>query len=291
MNRLHRSTTGPRFTGVRATAGRHLVGALVCAAALGACGGGNDNEATVQPPPADTASGLLAATGSLRANEEVARLLVAYLQEAFDNAPGGVASKTMGAFAPGIDHGMAETFDCPGGGTASFQPSGAEAGSYVYSACVIEGVTYTGTGVVLLTLQGGELHRYLINQFDITVVAGGQAHALDGHVECEAVDDGLGSSRESAQHIVGPLLCVGHHVGQAYGADLQWQDGVMRGSMQWPIDGDRWNAYAWDVSAQGGSAYVAAGSGTAAIRRLGASAHEVTISAEGRTVTFRVAPQ
>ena len=270
----------------RSVGGPFSTAALV--ALLAACGGGDD-DAAVPPPPADTASGLPAATGSLTATQETARALVTSLRQALAGAAGGIASRTMGTFAPGVDHGMAETFDCPGGGTAAFQPTGTDAGTYSYSGCVIEGISYTGASTVSLTLDGGELHGYSMSQTGVVATANGTAHALDGHVECLAVGDGLGAGRESPQHVVGELLCVGQYGGTAYGADFQLTGSTIRGSMQWPREADRWNAYAWDVASDSGSAYVAAGTGIATIRDIGIAGYAVAISAGGLTEVFPVA--
>lgn len=270
----------------RSARGPFSTAALV--AALAACGGGDD-DTTVAPPPEDTASGLASATGSLTVTQETAQALVASLRHAVGNAPAGIASKTMGAFAPGVDHATAETFDCPGGGTASFEPTGPETGKYTYGACVIEGVSYSGASDVSLMLEGGELHGYTMAQAGIVATVDGTAHALDGRVECVAVGDGLGADRELPQHIVGELLCVGHYGGTAYGADFHMTDATVRGSMQWPRQADRWNAYAWDVDADSGAAYVAAGSGIATIRDVGDAGYAVTISADGQSEVFRVA--
>jgi hypothetical protein len=258
--------------------------------ALAGCGGGGDDAAAVAPPPTETASGLPEPTGSLPSSAAVARALVLELQNALSHAALGVASRAMGSFTPGIDHGMAELYDCPGGGTASFQPGAAADGAYVYSACVIEGVSYTGTGQVQTTLHNGELERYTIDQSGITAVIDGVAHPLEANVDCYAPGDGLGQGRESPQHVVGPVLCVGRHGGVAYGADFELHDGVISGSMQWSSGSDLWNAYAWDVGADSGSAYIAAASGTAGVRRRGAGNHQVAITADGRTDVFEVGP-
>jgi len=262
---------------------------FITSTALVGCGGADDN-VTVAPPPAETASGLPAPTASLQRSEEVARSLVDGLANALAQAPVGIASRGMGSFAPGIDHGMADTFDCPGGGTASFVPGDAQSGAYVYSACVIDGVSYTGTGPVTLTLNNGEPEHYTIEQSAVTAVIDGVAHQLDAQVDCFAPGDGHGRGRESPQHVVGPLLCVGQYGGTAYGADFELHDGVISGSMQWPGGSDRWNAYAWDVSTSSGSVYIDAANGTAAIRRLGAVGHKVMISATGRSEVFEVGP-
>jgi hypothetical protein len=118
----------------------------------------------------------------------------------------------------------------------------------------------------------------------------GVARQLDAQVDCFAPGDGQGRGRESPQHVVGPLLCVGQFGGIAYGADFELHDGVISGSMQWPSGSDRWNAYAWDVGASGGSVYIDAVNGTAAIRRLGAVGHKVMISATGGAEVFEVGP-
>jgi hypothetical protein len=260
----------------------------VLAATLAACGGGDDDTA-VAPPPAETASGLAAATGTLTVTQDTAQALVTSLRHAIVHAPGGIASKTMGAFTPGVDHGLAETFDCPDGGTASFQPTGVDTGTYTYDACVIEGVSFVGASDVSVLREGGELRGYTMAQSGITATVDGTVHALDGRVECVAVDDGLGAGRESPLHIVGELLCVGHYGGTAYGADFHKTGATVRGSMQWPRHAERWNAYAWDVDADSGSAYVAAGTGIATIRDIGDAGYAVTISADGQSDVFRVA--
>jgi len=262
---------------------------FVTSTALVGCGGGDDN-VLVAPPPEETASGLSGPTGSLQPSEEVARTLANGLENALAQAPLGVASRGMGSFAPAIDHGMADTFDCPGGGTASFEPGDAESGAYVYSACVIDGVSYTGTGQVKLTLNNGELEHYAIEQSAVTAIVDGVSHPLDAQVDCFAPGDGDGRGRESPQHVVGPLLCVGQYGGTAYGADFELHDGVISGSMQWPSGSDRWNAYAWEVGAGSGSVYIDAANGTAAIRRLGTAGHKVMITANGRTEVFEVGP-
>jgi len=262
---------------------------FVTSTALVGCGGGDDN-VLVAPPPEETASGLSGPTGSLQPSEEVARTLANGLENALAQAPLGVASRGMGSFAPAIDHGMADTFDCPGGGTASFEPGDAESGAYVYSACVIDAVSYTGTGQVKLTMNNGELEHYAIEQSAVTAVVAGVAHPLDAQVDCFAPGDGDGRGRESPQHVVGPLLCVGQYGGTAYGADFELHDGVISGSMQWPSGSDRWNAYAWEVGAGSGSVYIDAANGTAAIRRLGTAGHKVMITANGRTEVFEVGP-
>jgi len=262
---------------------------FVTSTALVGCGGGDDN-VLVAPPPEETASGLSGPTGSLQPSEEVARTLANGLENALAQAPLGVASRGMGSFAPAIDHGMADTFDCPGGGTASFEPGDAESGAYVYSACVIDAVSYTGTGQVKLTMNNGELEHYAIEQSAVTAVVDGVAHPLDAQVDCFAPGDGDGRGRESPQHVVGPLLCVGQYGGTAYGADFELHDGVISGSMQWPSGSDRWNAYAWEVGAGSGSVYIDAANGTAAIRRLGTAGHKVMITANGRTEVFEVGP-
>jgi hypothetical protein len=262
--------------------------ALCLSMALVACGGGDDSLA-VAPPPTETLSGLPDPTGSLQSAEETARSLVLGLRSAMALAPLGIASRDMGTFAPGIDHGMAETYDCPGGGTASFQPDGAEGGAYVYSACVIESASYTGTGRVTLTLSNGELTQYTIDQAGIMVAMGGATHRLEAKVDCFAPGDALGRGRESPQHIVGPLLCVGHYGGFAYGSDLELRDGVINGSMQWPIGSARWNAYARDVGVDSGSVYIDAAGGSAGIRRVAPAAHQVVITVDGRSELFGVA--
>jgi hypothetical protein len=264
-----------------------LLGAFGTSIALAGCGGGGGGVA-VEPPPAQTASGLPAPTGALEPTEPVARSLVRALENAVDQAALGIASRGLGSFTPGIDHGLAETFDCPGGGTASFQPGAPGTGAYAYSACVIEGVAYTGTGPVTMSLHNGELERFTIEQTGIVAVVNGAAHQLDAQVDCIAPGDGLGHGREAPQHIVGPLLCVGHAGGTGYGADFERVDGVISGSMQWPGGAGLWNTYARGVGAGAGSVYVAAGAGTASLRRLGTAGHEVTITANGRTEVFGV---
>jgi len=262
---------------------------FLTSAALVGCGGGDDR-VLVAPPPSETASGLTGPTGALQTSEEVARSLANALGNAMAHARLGVASRGMGSFAPAIDHGMADTFDCPGGGTASFEPGDVDSGAYLYSACVIDGVSYTGRGPVTLTLNNGELEHYAIEQSAITAVMDGIAYPLDAQVDCFAPGEGHGGGRESPQHIVGPLLCVGQHGGIAYGADFELHDGVISGSMQWPSGSDRWNAYAWDVGTDSGSVYIDAANGTAAIRRFGGVGHKVAISATGRTEVFEVGP-
>ena len=63
---------------------------------------------------------------------------------------------------------------------------------------------------------------------------------------------GLGSGRESPQHIVGPLLCVGRYGGRAYGSDLALRDGVVRGRAK--VDAAK--------AAEGVASLTSAGSGT-----------------------------
>jgi hypothetical protein len=233
-------------------------------------------------------SGLSAPTGSLSLTQNTADALVSKLRDGYVKAAGGYASMKAGSFIPNLDHGVAETFDCPEGGTAAFTPVGTNGGTYAYSACKIDGITYTGTSVATFTLEGDGIRTYALDLAGVVAVVEGTTVTLDEPVECSVADDGLGSTRESPQHAAGPITCVGRYSHNSYGADFHYSAGVADGSFQCECATNRWNMVVTGLTAAGGTAEAAAASGTALIRRLAANRFEVTITSNGQSSTFNV---
>ena len=211
------------------------------------------------------------------------------LRDGFVKAAGGYATKTIGAFVPGLDFGIAETFDCEDGGTVAFAPTGANGGAYTYNACQFDGATYNGTSQATFTLNAAhDLASYALAVAEVTATVDGVAVALNEEVECTVADDGLGSGRELPQHAAGLVTCVGRFSHNSYGADFQYAAGVADGTFQCECATNQWNMLLTALTATSGTADAAAGTGTAAIRRLDATRFEVTISVNGQSSTFTV---
>jgi hypothetical protein len=271
--------------------------ALSAAVALTACGGGGSDAPAPAPtapapapapgapapapapaPPApapapapSTSSGLTDPTGTLALSLGQAGTLVSKAREAYNASAGGFAAVNLGAMSTGIG-GASGPVNCPGGGTATYT-AGATGGAYLYSACVINGVTYNGSAAVTFTLNGATLSQYTISQGSVTATVDGQAVNLDDRVDCGLVGT--------------DMLCVGHYASNQWGNDFVYGTGTANGSYQCECNADRWNNVFTDMTATSGTVNTQAQTGSAVITRTGATTWTVTIT-NGGTVTYNV---
>jgi hypothetical protein len=255
-------------------------------AALSACGGGGGGDAspTASPSPSPapapapaTETGLSAPTGTLQLSQSQAQTIVSKVNEAFQKGPGGFASVNLGAFREGIGTAASATqYNCPGGGTATFTPTGASSGTYSFSGCSINGVTYNGMAAVSFTMSGSTLTQYLVGESQLTAAVEGQNIALDEQLECNLVNQ--------------QWICVGRFGGNSWGNDFHWANGVANGTYQCECLADRWNNGFTDYGVNGGQVFTEAGAGTASIVYFPTPTphFEVTITVNGQSQMFPI---